>query len=57
VRIQNKIANVQKELFLIGENLELSEYLFLKGKMEIMRIERIKAITPPSLLGIDRRMA
>lgn len=57
VKIQNKIANDQKEIFLVGENLDLSVYLFLNGKIEIIRIERTKAITPPSLLGIDRRIA
>lgn len=57
VRIQNKIANIQKELFLVGENFELREYLFLNGKMEIIRIESTRAITPPNLLGMDRRIA
>lgn len=51
------MANIQKELFLVGENLELSEYLFLNGKIEIIRIERTRAITPPSLFGIERRIA
>lgn len=51
------MASIQNEVFLVGENFELSEYLLLKGKIEIMRIESTKAITPPNLLGIDRRMA
>lgn len=55
--MQNMIANNQKDLFLVGENLDLNEYLFLNGKIEIIRIERISAITPPNLLGIDRRIA
>lgn len=57
VRIQNKMASIQKELFLVGENLDLKEYLFLKGKIEIIRIDNTRAITPPSLFGMDRRMA
>lgn len=57
VRIQNMMANVQKEAFLIGENLDLSELLLLNGKMEIIRIESTNATTPPNLLGIDRRIA
>lgn len=57
VRIQNRMVNIQKELFLNGENFELSEYLFLNGKIEIIKIESTKAITPPNLLGIERRIA
>lgn len=55
--MQNRMANIQKEVFLVGENFELSEYLFLNGKIEIIRIEKTNAITPPNLLGIDRRIA
>lgn len=55
--MQNKSASVQKDIFLVGENFDLREYLFLNGKIEIIRIERTKAITPPNLLGIDRRIA
>jgi len=51
------MASIQKEAFLVGENLELKEYLFLNGKIEMIRIERTKAITPPNLLGMDRRIA
>lgn len=57
VRTQNRMTNIQNELFLVGENLDLRECLFLKGKIEMIRIERTSAITPPNLLGIDRRMA
>jgi len=57
VRMQNNVARIQKNPFFLGENFDLKEFLFLNGKMEIIRIERIKAITPPSLLGIDQRIA
>jgi len=31
--------------------------IFLKGKTIIITIDITKAMTPPNLLGIDRRMA
>lgn len=44
-------------LFFEGENLDLKVNFPLKGKIAIIKIERTKATTPPSLLGIERKIA
>lgn len=43
--------------FLEGENFELKEVFPLKGKIAMIKIESTRAMTPPSLFGIERRMA
>lgn len=53
----NKVARAQNKNFFIGENLALRDFLFLNGKIVIIRIAIRRATTPPSLLGIDRRIA
>jgi len=51
------MVRLQKVIFLIGLNLEERDILFLNGRIAIIKIARTKAITPPNLLGIDRRIA
>jgi hypothetical protein len=43
----------------LDEGVNLVERMFFcfKGRMIRMRIDATKAITPPNLLGIDRRIA
>jgi len=57
VRIKNEVARTQNEIFLIGLYLVDIECFFLKGKITMIRIDKTRAITPPNLFGIDRRMA
>jgi len=53
----NTVANVQKAIFFIGLNfVDTVEFCFI-GKITRIRIDATKANTPPSLLGIDRRIA
>jgi len=41
----------------MGVNLELNFILFVNGKIAIIIIEATRAITPPSLLGMERKIA
>lgn len=55
--MMNEDAYSQNDIFFVGENLiERFEY-FLNGRTMIMAIDIAKAITPPNLLGIERRIA
>jgi len=59
--IQVKIIKVetinQNFVFLFGLNLEDLMFFVFIGKVKIIKIANTSAITPPSLLGIERRMA
>jgi len=57
VRMMNVILINQKVIFFIMLNFIEISFWFLKDKIIKIRMEATKAITPPSLLGIDRRMA
>jgi len=57
VRIKKDAENNQNKALLIGLNLEDNFIFFLNGRVKIMRIAKSIAITPPSLLGIDRKIA
>jgi hypothetical protein len=57
VRIIIILINIQNINFFIGMNgLEIIFLDFKIGNINI-KIERIKAITPPNLLGIHRKIA
>lgn len=43
--------------FIVGENFDDLIFFFLFIGMDIIRIDAISAITPPSFDGIDRRIA
>lgn len=53
----NEIVNIQNINFEYGLNLEDKLFFFLNGKMAIIKIAKIRAITPPNFLGMDRKMA
>lgn len=58
VRIIQSITRHQNIIWLIGQNLrDDASALLVKGRMNRIKIASARAITPPSLLGIDRRMA
>ena len=57
VRITKLLINIQKIVLLNGVNFFDFKRVFVKVRREIIRIENTKAITPPSLLGIDRKIA
>jgi len=47
----------QNFVFLFGLNLEDLMFFVFMGKVKIIKIANTSAITPPSLLGIERRIA
>jgi len=57
VKIINEIVNIQNINLDKGLNLFDKMKLDLKGRILIIRMEVINAMTPPNLLGIDRRIA
>lgn len=44
-------------ILLNGENFFVFIRVFVKVRIEIIRIEKTNAKTPPNLLGIERKMA
>lgn len=58
VRISKLATNIQNKTWLIGRNIRLRCFeVWISGSSARTRIERTRARTPPSLFGIDRRMA
>jgi hypothetical protein len=57
VRIRKLMDKNQNVIFCKGLNLLDILFCFLNGMIAMMRIDMTRAITPPSLLGIDRRIA
>jgi len=57
VKIINEIVNIQNINLDKGLNLFDKMKLDLKGRILMIRMEVINAMTPPNLLGIDRRIA
>lgn len=58
VRVKRSATRIQNRHWLIGRNIKLRwADVCSSGKRIKMRIERIKASTPPSLFGIERRIA
>jgi hypothetical protein len=58
VRIKKNEENAQNESFLRGYSaVDRNLNLQVKGRIQRIRMEVTRATTPPSLLGIDRRMA
>lgn len=53
----NLIDKIQNKFLDAGLNLFDIFILFLIGKIIKIRIDNTSAITPPSLFGIDRKMA
>lgn len=47
----------QKNIFFEGRNFEDILFFFFNGKIVITKIDMRRAITPPNLFGIDRRIA
>lgn len=47
---------IHVDVFLIGISFFLFMEVLFKFKIEIIEIDIIKAITPPSLFGIDRKI-
>lgn len=58
MRVNRSATKIQYMHWLIGRNVMLRCFeLWMNGRMARIRMDKIKAMTPPSLLGIDRRMA
>lgn len=58
VRMSRFAANTQYRVWVIGRNIRLRCLeVWRKGRRARIRIDMIRANTPPSLLGMDRRMA
>ncbi len=57
VKIAKLLASIQKVDLLSGLNFFDFNEIFVKVNNEIIKMENINAITPPNLLGIDRRIA
>lgn len=58
VRMAVLAIKVQKKIFAIGRNIrERSLEVWVRGIKKRMRMEKRRARTPPSLLGIERRIA
>jgi hypothetical protein len=53
----NAILNLQNFNLRIGLNLAERLVFCFKGRIAIIRMDITRASTPPSLLGIERRMA
>lgn len=58
VRVRRSATNSQNRHWLSGRNIMLRCLeVCSRGMMARIRMDRIKASTPPSLLGMDRRIA
>lgn len=57
VSIIKEDAVSQKNNFFLGENFELVFNVFFNGKIKRITILATRAITPPNLLGIERKIA
>lgn len=57
VSTRNEDLKTQNIIFLSGLNFDDKLFLVLSGRKAITKIDITKAMTPPSLLGMDRRMA
>jgi len=57
VRSKKVATNNQNKICLNKLNCVDFNTIFMCGKMSKIKIDITKAITPPSLLGIDRRIA
>jgi hypothetical protein len=57
VRIKNEDTIDQKTIFFWGLNLHDDHLIFVIGLKNRIRILRTNAKTPPSLLGIERKIA
>ena len=58
VRMKDVLMKIQNKFFLLGEKWFLRKAgEEVKGRDMRMRMEATKAITPPSLFGIERRIA
>lgn len=58
VRVNRSATRIQNKHWLIGRKIILRCLeLCRKGRRIRIRIDKTRAITPPSLLGIERRMA
>jgi len=54
---QNNVEYIQKKFFSEGLNFFDATIFFFALKIVIIRMERIRAVTPPNLLGMDRKIA
>jgi len=57
VKIMKVIIIYQTKIFWVGLNLEDKINFFFIGRIEMIRIAIINPITPPSLFGMDRKIA
>jgi len=55
--ISHEISNMHIIIFIGGINLDVSLFIFSIGNIYRIMIAERRPITPPSLLGIDRRIA
>jgi len=57
VKIMNELKNIQMFILYSGFIFAVFLYFFMIGKIMIIKMDISRATTPPSLFGIDRRMA
>lgn len=58
VKISRLATRIQYRIWVIGRNIRLRCFeVWRKGRKAKIKIDKISASTPPSLLGIERRMA
>lgn len=58
VRMRRSATRIQYIVCVIGRKVRVRCFeVWRSGMRAKIRIERIRAMTPPSLLGIDRRIA
>lgn len=58
VKMKRLATRIQYRIWVIGRNVRLRCFEVCKnGRKAKIRIDRTKATTPPSLLGMERRIA
>lgn len=58
VKISRFATRIQYRVWVIGRKIRLRCFeVWRKGRRARIRIDRIRARTPPSLLGMERRIA
>lgn len=57
VKIRNEEKNIQVLILFTGFVFVVFFIFFIVGKIIIIMIDNSRAITPPSLFGIERRIA
>lgn len=58
VRVRKSAIRIQNKVWVIGRKVRLRCFeVWRSGRKARMRMDKIRATTPPSLFGIERRIA